>query len=107
MGATTPASHYLKMRLAVGCDQFAAANTGTQKWQQNGVPALRLSHPTRRSDSTNVLPWGDDACDLPLNDEINTLQARPEPIPALRRRVKLGGDNCTARLLKRSLELPV
>ena len=68
MGATTPAAHYLKMRLAVGCDQFAAANAGTQKWQQNGVPALRLSHPTRHSDSINVLPWGDEACGLPLND---------------------------------------
>ena len=66
----TPAVHCFKMRLALGCDQFAAANAGTPKWQQNGVPALRLSHPTRRSDSTNALPWVDDACGLPLNEAV-------------------------------------
>ena len=51
------AAYYFKMRLAVGCDHFAAANAGTPKWQQNGVPALRLSHPTKHSDSISALPW--------------------------------------------------
>jgi hypothetical protein len=49
-------SHYFKMGQAVGCDKFAVANAGTPVGSKNGVPALRLSHSTKYSDSTNALP---------------------------------------------------
>jgi hypothetical protein len=53
---SSSAAHYFEMGQAVGCDKFAVANAGTPIGSKNGVPALRLSHPTKYSDSTNALP---------------------------------------------------
>jgi hypothetical protein len=51
--AQPTAAHYFKLGQAVGCDKQRA---GTPIRSKNGVPALRLSHPTKYSDSKNALP---------------------------------------------------
>ena len=35
---------------------FAEANAGTPEWQQNGVPALRLSHPAKHAEQIMLYP---------------------------------------------------